>query len=472
MSMSKKRGRPMLGSLRDLPNGKCELWYGKKYWGVYASRAEAQIERDEVNAARVGTSKPPKLIKHHARKWLESSELAAQADGGGSDYWRNRRTMLDAHIATAPWWEMEPRSFTAKHAQAWINAIGLRKAQQTVWVAGTDGGPKTLTKRATGRLMTATRVRDIVGLARRMIDAIVVDGHMSQNPLRIAKLPTRVERLGKDDDAYRADDADDGERDDDDDDAVDQLIVHLTAPEIARLFALELEPHIRCAYAIAVYCGLRRSELLGLRLRDIQLAGPRPMIRVRRGYNRRLKSKRARRNVPLLPQAAAAIRAYLEHIDAVLGARPIGHRHLFMRTDTKHGARHVTRGAGERFAKAYDFGWRRSGGGGRDLTPRARAGLRDEITFHCLRHTCGTHLLKGTWTPRRLDIQHVSRWLGHASTAVTERHYASLTTNDLHAQLDGLHEAAGLLGEPAISPGLVRETGSGPSNIAHLRPRA
>ena len=54
-----------------------------------------------------------------------------------------------------------------------------------------------------------------------------------------------------------------------------------------------------------------------------------------------------------------------------------------------------------------------------------------EVTFRDLRHTCGCHLAQGTWT-RPLTLHEIKRWLGHSSIAVTERHYATLTSDNLH----------------------------------------
>lgn len=53
-----------------------------------------------------------------------------------------------------------------------------------------------------------------------------------------------------------------------------------------------------------------------------------------------------------------------------------------------------------------------------------------------LRHTCASHLLRGTWVrhgwiDRALTMQEVSAWLGHASVTTTERYYARLAPGGL-----------------------------------------
>lgn len=60
-----------------------------------------------------------------------------------------------------------------------------------------------------------------------------------------------------------------------------------------------------------------------------------------------------------------------------------------------------------------------------------RAGIRSDVEFRDLRHTCGCHLAQGTWT-RAFTLHEIKRWMGHSSIAVTERHYAALTSDNLH----------------------------------------
>ena len=59
-----------------------------------------------------------------------------------------------------------------------------------------------------------------------------------------------------------------------------------------------------------------------------------------------------------------------------------------------------------------------------------RAGL-DDLRWHDLRRTCGCRLLQD----HRMTMAEVSRWLGHKSSAVTERSYAFLDVDHLHAAI-------------------------------------
>lgn len=60
----------------------------------------------------------------------------------------------------------------------------------------------------------------------------------------------------------------------------------------------------------------------------------------------------------------------------------------------------------------------------------AKAGI-PKFSWHDLRRTCGCRLLQNY----KLSMERVSKWLGHSSISVTERHYAFLTVDDLHEAL-------------------------------------
>ena len=53
----------------------------------------------------------------------------------------------------------------------------------------------------------------------------------------------------------------------------------------------------------------------------------------------------------------------------------------------------------------------------------------EHVEWHALRRTCGCRLLQD----RGFSMEHVSKWLGHASIKVTERHYAFLKIEHLHS---------------------------------------
>jgi integrase len=266
--------------------------------------------------------------------------------------------------------------------------------------------------RETDETLSRKSVANVVGLLARCLDFALVAGKVKTNPARVLILPPEPVR--------------------DDDDESTQLITHLTLDEIAALFRLPLSTRERALFSVAVYVGLSKGEILGLRWQDLTLDGADPHARVRKSYDAALKTKRRRRDVPLLAPARAALTAW----KATLEPTPIAG--LVFAAD-----------GGGCHNRSYTAGWRdqpMTVGDAIEVRPglRSRAGIRDEVAaFHALRHTCGSHLLQGTWAPRylprALTMQEVSKWLGHSSIAVTERHYAALSNDSLRraVRVDG-----------------------------------
>ena len=77
--------------------------------------------------------------------------------------------------------------------------------------------------------------------------------------------------------------------------------------------------------------------------------------------------------------------------------------------------------------KGYDAEWSKV---------RLRLGFRDAVRFHDFRHTCASHLIQGTWTPRPLSLEEVQVWLGHSSRVTTER-YAHLRPDSIFSLVTG-----------------------------------
>lgn len=71
----------------------------------------------------------------------------------------------------------------------------------------------------------------------------------------------------------------------------------------------------------------------------------------------------------------------------------------------------------------------------RGLAGAARRAKIKDLRWHDLRRTCGSWMLQDG-----VSIEVVSKWLGHGSIAVTERSYAFLRTEDLHAAAQGRHK--------------------------------
>lgn len=107
------------------------------------------------------------------------------------------------------------------------------------------------------------------------------------------------------------------------------------------------------------------------------------------------KSSRSRW-IPLLPRAAEIVERW----------RPTNYPYLFWRYD------------GEKVEHTWAY---------RILQKMAKAAGIEDLEWHDLRRTCGCRLLQDYG----MSMDRVSRWLGHSSVKVTEKHYAFLRVEDL-----------------------------------------
>jgi integrase/recombinase XerD len=132
--------------------------------------------------------------------------------------------------------------------------------------------------------------------------------------------------------------------------------------------------------------GLRVSELVGLRLPDLNLKG---------GFVRATGKGRKTRLVPLGDVAAERLTTYLDEARPRLGARRPAEMGLFL----TERARPMTRQGFWKLIRRY---------------ARA-AGIRREVSPHMLRHSFATHLVE-----RGADLRAVQAMLGHADIATTQ----------------------------------------------------
>lgn len=163
-----------------------------------------------------------------------------------------------------------------------------------------------------------------------------------------------------------------------------QLPKLLNEEELARLFnALTNKKHKALLFT-AYSAGLRVSELVQLRLADID--SERMMIHVREAKGKK------DRMVNLSPVLLDILRSYLREV------QPRPKEFLFESEQT--GTAYPTRTVQQIFANA-----------------KRKAQIRKEVGIHSLRHSFATHLLeKGT------DIRYIKDLLGHFNIKTTERY--------------------------------------------------
>lgn len=158
-----------------------------------------------------------------------------------------------------------------------------------------------------------------------------------------------------------------------------RLPVVLTREEVARVLSAMTNRKHRLLVALAYGAGLRVSEVVNLRVRDLDI--PARMLTVRQG-------KGQRDRVSTLPDRLR------EGLQWLIAGRD-GAAFLF---ESERGGALAARSAQAIFARAL-----------------ARAGIRKAATFHSLRHSFATHLLENG-----VDVRYVQELLGHANIRTTQ----------------------------------------------------
>lgn len=202
--------------------------------------------------------------------------------------------------------------------------------------------------------------------------------------------------------------------------ADEALVAWLTRAEIRALLAAP-DPRRRegirdrAMLSLAYACGLRVSELTGLRLVDYDRRDPASLRVTGKGRRERI--------LPLWKETRAALDAWLRQRD------PDGDPALFHnrsgRAMSRSGFEYVLAGHLAIAAK------------------RAPSLAEKRVTPHVLRHSCAMHTLQATG-----DVRKVSLWLGHASIQSTEIYLRADPTEKL--------EMVAGVAMPKLKPGRFR----------------
>ena len=331
--------------------------------GLYDSEADA---RAAVESACAQLSVDLALPGHvrlvdWGQLWLDARERSGRVRGI-----RQERSAWRTHVAGAPFADLPMRSITRPMIARWLTSL-------------LDAGVHRQT------------VQHALRLVRSCLAAATDEGRIDAN---VAVGVTVPRGLRVDEDASPS-------------------WAWLTVEEIARLEGAEEVPQwARDVWTVAIYTGLRKGELAGLRWRDVVLDDDRPHLHVVRSYGGPTKSGKGR-EVPLLPPALEALRRVRRRTpgvgDALVWPSPSG---------------------GVWGGNSWDpGGWRRYALGA--TRPDSGGVLERHVRFHDLRHTCASHLVQGTWLAAPMGLYRVRQWLGHSSMSVTQR-YAHLAPGGLH----------------------------------------
>lgn len=160
-----------------------------------------------------------------------------------------------------------------------------------------------------------------------------------------------------------------------------RLPVVLSREEIQRILESVQNKKHRCLLALAYGAGLRVSEVVNLKARDIDL--DRNLIVIRDG-------KGGKDRIALLPE-----KLFVELRDLV--SEKNGSEILF---ESERGGRLTTRTAQKVFEHALH-----------------KTGILKEASFHSLRHSFATHCLENG-----VDVRYVQTLLGHSNICTTQRY--------------------------------------------------
>lgn len=344
----------------------------KQTLGTYPTRDQAEAvlgaALDQLEAKRLGLVSAITL-RDWAAKWLPARELSRAVRDSSHDGVR-----LSAYVLCEPWADDPLETVSQKMIRAWMLALLSRRHRRT---------GKPLSRATVVATLSTLRVCFRGALDEGLLDANPCDG------VRVPKMP-------RDDEPW----------------------TYLSTDEVTRLTSSpRIAEPARLMYAVAIYTGLRKGELWGLRWRDVQLEHVSPHVMVRRSRSGPTKTGK-HRAVPLLPAARAAL-TRLRELDRVASAEAL-----------------VFPFEGEMRARANHAGWRsRWKVTDRGLRVwqeghREIAGIDRPVRFHDLRHTCASHLRMGSWTERPMDLGDIQAWLGHSSQAMSLR-YAHLAPDYL-----------------------------------------
>ncbi len=208
----------------------------------------------------------------------------------------------------------------------------------------------------------------------------------------------------------------------------------LTPEQAAALLAAVKGTQTETFCRLCLHAGLRREEALALRWDCVHLDGPAPFLEVRRALrwptnaapeiSDRLKSKAAKRDIPL----PASLAAHLRAVRAATGS-------LFVIHNREGGpVSYSSWRSLWRVVEARTAG-ERGEGGDKVRNHAVMISLDFPVHPHQLRHTYCTRLILGG-----VDVKRVQYLMGHASARITLEIYTKLMSSDLQDTASAVRE--------------------------------
>lgn len=211
-------------------------------------------------------------------------------------------------------------------------------------------------------------------------------------------------------------------------------------PEHVPLIIAHVPDRWRGLFATAVYTGLRKGELLGLRVADVDLE--RRFIAVSKSYDGETKGAKAR-GVPIPGGLVPYLKVELGRVRSEFLFPGLDGRMQSRHANLPRTMRNAMKAAGivlgyEHVCRRCDYLERRADDAvgpcpkcGFSLWPK---GVPLDVSFKELRSTCATYSYEATD-----DIHYVQKLLGHATPGITSKRYAKMREKRMLEQASKLH---------------------------------
>jgi integrase len=330
------------------------------------------VDGAECSAVFHGTLAQAKKERERKRVKSDAGELVAPNRLRFSNVWSEYESMFESLVATGEASQRTLDLYRQRYRTHLEKPLGNRRIQEVQAKHLSD-----LLSTLRSRGLSSWTIRGVLTLAGSILNHAFTRGYRVDNPIH--RLSKTEKPKAKNKTKARVLDVD--------------AITALIANTIPSYFAL---------IVTAVYTGMRQSELLGLRWRDVDFDAGK--LRVRHQLSRARKSDPARllplksdageRDLDLMPDLAKVLREHKlasgysgdnDFVFSTLTGNPVYYRNASARG----------------LQKAAD-----------------RAGLNPEglprLSFHDLRHTAITHLIRSG-----ADVAQVQRFAGHAKPSIT-----------------------------------------------------
>ncbi|WP_409485498.1 tyrosine-type recombinase/integrase [Arsenicicoccus dermatophilus] len=327
-----------MASLARRPDGRWRARYrdddGREHARHFRTRAEGRRWLDEITASRImGTYVDPDLARITVGQWADRWLAGYRGKRSGTV----RQAEVHLRVIRADWDGRTLRSIKPSEVRVWTARLSERYAPSTTYA--------------------------IYRRFQQLMLAAIDEGIITRSPCRKADAPPQA----------------------------GQRAYVLTGEQVWALHDA-MPPRLQVALLLGAFAGLRIAEVTGLRARDVDLDAGVVHVRVQHPCEP-LKTRRARRDVPIPTELA-------DRVQAALAAYP--------------GPTVVTNAYGRQASPAVvEHAFRAA----RATVPGLPAGVR----FHDLRHHFASYLIGAG-----LDLKLVQLTLGHQSATTTLDVYGHL----------------------------------------------